>query len=276
MTDENQPGPEPTDAPLPVGQWSANPAEAGHSAVSNNPATPTHSGEPPQQTTPDLPLTAAYSSEPPQPGTPDVLLTVPYSNEPSQQTTPGVPFTVPYSSEPLPGQQFPAAVLPQTEFGQQPPSQPFPAIPQVQPFPTTPQSQPFPAQPTTPQSQPFPAQQPFPAPPRKPRSKALVALSVAAAFFFLASAALGTLWLIEIGDHKSTANELHTTQASLTKAKDDLKSAEGREQAANTERQKSLKDVQNMQPCYNAAKAFMRANSEQEADKLFDQLIDAC
>jgi hypothetical protein len=172
------------------------------------------------------------------------------------QFSPSVPPApaVAYSNEPVPGQQFPAAVLPGTDYDQHP-SGPFPV----------------------PHSEPFPVQQPPPMyVPRKPRNKPVLVLSIAAVFFFLSTAALGTLWLIEKGDHKSTANELSSTQNSLTKTKDDLKSAEGREQAANVERQKTLKDIQAMQPCFNAAKAFLRASNEADANKAFDQLIDAC
>jgi uncharacterized protein (DUF3084 family) len=144
---------------------------------------------------------------------------------------------------------MPIAVLPQSDYGpQQPPSGPFPAMPPQLPPPA----------------------------PRKPRNTPMVVLTVTAIFFFLTTAALGTLWLIEIGDHKSTSSELSTAQGSLTKTRDDLKAAESKQQAADLERQKTLKDVQAMQPCYNAARALLRAASEDDAKKRFEELVDAC
>jgi uncharacterized protein (DUF3084 family) len=116
----------------------------------------------------------------------------------------------------------------------------------------------------------------FPPAPRKPRNKPVMILTIAVVFFVLAAGALGTLWLVEQGNHKGTTSELQTVKDNLAKTKDELKTVQSDKDAALAARQRLERDAENSKPCITTAKAFIRATSAADADKLFDQLIDNC
>jgi hypothetical protein len=163
----------------------------------------------------------------------------------------------PVQNEPLPGERYPAAVLPGGEYH---PSGPIPVLP--------------------PPSGPFPAQAPpsmYPAPrPRKPRNKPVMILTVALVFFVLASGALGTLWLVEQGNHKGTSSELQTVRDNLTKTQNDLKATRESEANASNAQHKAERDAEINKPCLDAARAFIRATNAADAQKRWDAMIDVC
>lgn len=194
---------------------------------------------------------------------------------------------------PFPGQQFPAAVLPtsgypaagdgraepaagapvttEPVFPQQfPPSQPFQAIdPPSQPFPVLgPPSQPVPV--LGPPSQPLPAAQ------AKPRNRATTVFAVLAVVFFLGAGAFAALWLVEQGNHKGTSSELGTVRADLTKTADELKSAEQARSQAESAKQSTQRDLERTKPCLDSAKRLVRALTDAEAEKQYDEMMLNC
>jgi pentatricopeptide repeat protein len=84
------------------------------------------------------------------------------------------------------------------------------------------------------------------------------------------------LWLTEQGDHKGTSSELQTVKDNLAKTKDELKTSQDEKDKAVAARQRAERDAENSKDCLTAAKGLVRASSEEEADKLFDEMIDAC
>jgi hypothetical protein len=192
---------------------------------------------------------------------------------------------VPGAPQPLPGQQFPAAILPQSDYGTAPhPTGPYPGgpqptvnLPQSEPFPASgPPSGPFPA--AGPPSEPFPAapQPNYPPQPRKPRNKPVIILTTLAIVFFFGTGTFAALWLVEQGDHKGTSSELQTVQGNLTKTADELKTAQAQKTQADLEKQRVLRDAEATKPCLDAAKALIRAFSEEEADKQYEVMIQKC
>jgi hypothetical protein len=181
---------------------------------------------------------------------------------------------VPEAPQPLPGQQFPAAILPRSEHpagqhpGEQHPSEPFPVI--------GPSSRPFPMPGPVPVATgPFP--QPYhPPQPRRPRNKPVIILASLAVAFFMAMGAFAALWLIEQGDHKGTSSELQTVQGNLTRTADELKTAQQQKSQADVEKQRALRDAEAAKPCLDAAKALVRAFSDEEADKHYEAMIQKC
>jgi uncharacterized protein (DUF3084 family) len=132
---------------------------------------------------------------------------------------------------------------------------------------TFPPSEPFAAQPQAPTYQPAPA---------KPRNKAVITLTIAVVLLFLTSGALGTLWLVEQGNHKGTTSELQTVKNNLGKTTDELKTAQDEAAKSNVDKQRTIRDMENNKPCLDAAKAYVRSLSEAEANKNYDNLIKAC
>jgi hypothetical protein len=147
--------------------------------------------------------------------------------------------------QPLPGEQYPAATLP--------PSEPFPA--------QSPPSDPFPP--------PGPPPPQFAAPPRKPRNKPAIVLAIVAAVFIAATGVLGTLFIVEQGDHKRTSGELGTVR-------DELDSAKQSATHAADELKRKTARIDQMQGCVSAALKYLEARTEAEAETLFDNLYDSC
>jgi hypothetical protein len=187
---------------------------------------------------------------------------------------------VPEAPQPLPGQQFPAAILPQSDYGTAPhPTVNLPqseSFPASGPFPVTgPPSGPFPV--AGPPSEPFPVPQPYyPPQPGKPRNKPVIILTTLAILFFLGMGAFAALWLVEQGDHKGTNSELQTVQGNLTKTADELKTAQAQKTQADLEKQRALRDAEANKPCLDAAKGLIRALSDEEADKQYEAMIQKC
>ncbi|MCE7005587.1 hypothetical protein LWC34_22565 [Kibdelosporangium philippinense] len=156
---------------------------------------------------------------------------------------------------PLPGEQFPAAVLPQSPY----------------------QEQQTPYQETNPYlSGPLPAVG-YPAPvPRKPRNKPAIVMSALAIVFFLAAGALGALWLVEQGDHKGTSGELQTVQANLAKTAKRLEDTESERIKAVSDKQRAEQNAQATKPCTDAAKSVIRSINEEEFRKGFQEMVKQC
>jgi hypothetical protein len=173
----------------------------------------------------------------------------------------------PEAPHPFPGQQYPAAILPQSGYRTEPhPSGPQPAV-------TFPQNGPLPA--AGPPSEPFPV---VPQPCHQPRTrnKPVIILAALAAALFLAMGTFAALWLVEQGDHKATSSELQTVQGNLTKTADELRTAQQQKSQADSEKQRALRDAEATKPCLDAAKALVRAFTDEEADKQYDVMIQEC
>ena len=151
---------------------------------------------------------------------------------------------------PFPGQQFPAAVLPTSEYPAAGDGQPEPVV--------------------------FPPSGPFPAVQPKPRSRATTVLTVLAVVFFLGTGAFAALWLVEQGDHKGTTSQLETVRTDLTKTSDDLKNAEQARSQAESAKQRTQRDIEHTKPCLDSAKRFVRALTEADAEKQYDDMLLNC
>jgi uncharacterized protein (DUF3084 family) len=112
--------------------------------------------------------------------------------------------------------------------------------------------------------------------PRKPRNKSVIILTTLAIAFFLGTGTFAALWLVEQGDHKGTSSELQTVQGNLTKTADELTTAQTQKTQADLEKQRALRDADASKPCLDAAKALIRAFSEEEAEKQYDAMVQKC
>ncbi|ONI76074.1 hypothetical protein ALI144C_35845 [Actinosynnema sp. ALI-1.44] len=177
---------------------------------------------------------------------------------------------------PSPGQQFPAAVLPTSDYqssGDSKPPTHNSGPTHLEPF--SPSGS-IPAQPAIDVAQQFPPSQPFPTTQSTPRNKVMTALIVLAVIFFLGTGAFAALWLVEQGDHKGTTSELQTVRADLTKTADELKGAQQARSQSEADKQRLQRDVEHAKPCLDSAKRFVRALTDADADKQFDEMMINC
>ncbi|RSM74347.1 hypothetical protein DMH04_40095 [Kibdelosporangium aridum] len=160
--------------------------------------------------------------------------------------------------QPLPGDQFPAAVLPQSPYVTTDPQTPSQGAPVQHP------------------SGPLPTVA-YPAPaPRKPRNKPAIVMTVLAIVFFLASGAFGALWLVEQGDHKGTNSELQTVRSNLSKTTKQLEDTERERAGAVSDKQRAEQNSAATKPCLDAAKGTIRSISEDEFRKNFQEMVKQC
>jgi hypothetical protein len=189
---------------------------------------------------------------PPQPasGDHDPVTRFDHPVGPSGAQVPGDPD----STVVLPGVQIPVAVIPGME-----PSGPLPiAAPPSQPFPAMAPPQPY-----------------VPVPP-KPRNKAATLMVVLMVFFVLTTATLGTLYLVEVGDHKATSSDLQTTRDTLDKTKAELKTTQADKETAVAAKQRLERDAENSKPCLTAVKGMIHARTEDEFTKFADDVDRIC
>jgi hypothetical protein len=146
----------------------------------------------------------------------------------------------PHPSGPLPGEQFPAAVLPQSDFGTVVAGPPPPYVP-----------------PTA-------------------RNKPMITLAVLAVLFFLTTTAFGALWAIEQSDHKGTDSELRTVRDTLGKATTELETVRSRYSEATSDKLRVEANLKVVQACVAAAEAYIRATDEAEAEEHYDSMLEEC
>lgn len=160
--------------------------------------------------------------------------------------------------QPLPGDQVPAAVLPQSPYAATTPQTPPQGMPVQHP------SGPLPT-----------AAYPAPAP-RKPRNKPAIVMTALAIVFLLAAGAFGALWLVEQGDHKGTNSELQTVRSNLSKTTKQLEDTEKERASAVADKQRAEQSSAATKPCLDAAKATIRALTEDEFRKNFQEMVKQC
>jgi hypothetical protein len=262
----------PTNA-VPAPTYSATPIDGPAAPVDATPtpagsATPTHALAPPAVPVVE-PQDEPTAVIPPVEQPP--FRQLPYEQPPYEQPSARASHqTVTYPThqprEPQVGDQYPAAVLP----GAQPTAVlAGPEYPSSGPIPVSPPSGPVPLPP--------PGQQvTAPYSPRKPRNKAVVWLTTAVVFFVLAAGALGTLWLVEVGNHKGTSSELQTVQQNLDKTRSDLKTALSDKDTALAAKQRLERDIENNKPCLLAVKNMMHARTEDDFKKFADDVDQNC
>jgi hypothetical protein len=146
---------------------------------------------------------------------------------------------------PVPGEQFPAAVLPQSEFGPKPP-----AVVHTGP--------------------------PPPGVPSAPRNKPMITLAVLAVLFFLTTTAFGAMWAIEQSDHKGTDSELRTVRDNLSKTTTELENARSLYSEATSDKLRVESNIKALQACVDAADAYLKATNEQDADKHYGAMLAEC
>ncbi|MFD1050925.1 hypothetical protein ACFQ1S_38070, partial [Kibdelosporangium lantanae] len=112
--------------------------------------------------------------------------------------------------------------------------------------------------------------------PRKPRNKAATLMAVLVVFFVLASGTLGTLYLVEVGDHKATASDLQITRDSLDRTRAELKTTQADKETALAAKQRLERDAENTKPCLTAVKGMIHARTEDEFKKFADDVDREC